>query len=201
MRICPSSLCLLVVFSAPYASAAPGENLLANPGFTSDLSGWILFVGEADWDPLDADNSPSSGSAFLTHHDTSSQTQVLLQCLPVAEDRDFNLSGRTYIPSGQAVAGFGFVRVLWFRDEGCVDFIDSGLTNSSSALDEWRTLRSIVLQSPTDTESARVSLVLGGPFGPGNDFSAHFDNVVFYEGLFADGFESGDTSFWTDTVP
>ena len=196
-RLLRLSLVLIMLCS----SAAHGQNLLANPSFTSDFSGWVNFVGDAVWDPLDANGSPSSGSALLTHDDTSTSTQVLVQCLPVAANSTFNLSGRSYVPSGQGVSGWAMVRVLWFSDDSCVDFLDTAGTNVSGLVDTWSNLWSDVLQSPTGTRSVRVTLSLGGPLGPGNEFSAHFDDIFFYEVLFIDGFESGDTTFWSATSP
>ena len=55
------------VFSALLAIPAAAQNLLQNPGFATDLSGWTLTPGTGSiaWNALDADGSASSGSARL----------------------------------------------------------------------------------------------------------------------------------------
>ena len=47
------------------AAPAAAQNLLQNPGFTTDLSGWTVNAGAGSiaWNALDASGSASSGSA------------------------------------------------------------------------------------------------------------------------------------------
>jgi len=55
------------------------------------------------------------------------------------------------------------------------------------------------LTAPAGSQSARIRLNVLKVEGTGS-LVAHFDNVSFAEGVFTDGFESGDSSAWSDTV-
>jgi hypothetical protein len=55
-------------------------------------------------------------------------------------------------------------------------------------------------RAPSGTQSARLRLTVLKNEGSGT-LQAHFDRVVFQSLIFGDGFESGDTTAWSITVP
>jgi len=55
--------------------------------------------------------------------------------------------------------------------------------------------------APAGSQSARIRLSVKKQEASGG-LAAHFDNVVFaLDMIFSDGFESGDASAWSGTVP
>jgi hypothetical protein len=85
------------------------ENLLVNPDFDHDLSGWTPSAPEgAVWSAVDAAGDPASGSALLVR-----QYLLLTSAgIPVVAGDRYRLAGQTLF--GAADAGGGaFFRVRW----------------------------------------------------------------------------------------
>lgn len=115
------SLSALLVLVGPTA-ALSAQNLLANPGFDTGLSGWEAGDG-ASWDGTkDADGSPSSGSAKASvNFDRVGLTPTIVtQCIPVtAPGTLYLLGGKAFLPSGQAGGGDVEFSVGFFPDPSC----------------------------------------------------------------------------------
>jgi hypothetical protein len=62
---------------------------------------------------------------------------------------------------------------------------------------DWEQFSGMVV-APFGAVSAKVIFVLDAGASP--DFTANLDDLQFYQELFRDGFESGDTSAWSVTV-
>ena len=76
----------------------PG-NLIKNPGFDTDLSGWTVTAGEGSvfWDPLDALDCPYSGRARISWLEGPAiAVPTISTCLPVQGGTAYNVGIRTY---------------------------------------------------------------------------------------------------------
>ena len=174
------------------------ENLLANPAFDQDLGGWQLASPTgSSWDAADADDAFSSGS--LRFVDPGSvATPGVVQCvdLPTGEhDRFFRVRGARRIDAGQAEVR---IDVLFRAGSGC-----SGAELGTATLEgpasgptggAWSSFGGPV--TPPDGAASAWVWFLLPPVGGG--LEAGLDSLVFesLQALFADGFESGDTSAW-----
>jgi hypothetical protein len=106
------------------ASAARGQNMLVNPDFDRDTSGWQNpnpYLPPPVFDPtLDVDGSPGSGSAQLRAAPGSGP--AICQCvngaLPSGVGYDFG--GWVFIPPGQDPAASVIFTTEYFLETGCV---------------------------------------------------------------------------------
>lgn len=95
------SIDLLVAFTP----AATAGNLLTNPGFSSNLSGWTLYVDDpaatatAVWSSIDANASANSGSAQITISNSNGGCPIYLyQIVPISPETTYVLSGKIRAP-------------------------------------------------------------------------------------------------------
>ena len=77
---------LLLMFSFPVCSLA--ENLIVNPTFDTDLTGWDHQFSHPDayWDMEDANGDLDSGSVNLIKSDDDGSLILVFQCVPVEPD-------------------------------------------------------------------------------------------------------------------
>src|SRR6187397_3069165 len=97
---------MLVSFSGPLLAGAP-VNLVTNPHFDQDLSGWQLRAGDQPmWTSFDFAGNPASGSILTANTLAASGTAeiVLTQCisLPSIGDYFFSTAGTRHRASRQA---------------------------------------------------------------------------------------------------
>jgi hypothetical protein len=106
------------------------SNLLVNPGFDSDLSGWINYVSNSKtWSNSDADGCPRSGSLSMVN----GQDQVT-QCVPAAGNASYNVGFKYKQATGESFRCF----LTFYTDSGCMTdtvgdstTLDSAMTGSS----------------------------------------------------------------------
>jgi hypothetical protein len=196
-----SVLALTVVFPASFAS---GQNMLFNPNFDIDVVGWSAVADATiTWDPMDSDNDPGSGSAMVANVANYSTTMGANQCSTVLEgDQEFSLRTMIYIPSGQSETGFGYVSIRFYELPNCQgNLLTSNFSTQvyTTTPDQWLE-SSRVLMAPPNSQSALVWLSIHKDGNGPLDMA--FDNVsLFPIVIFADGFDDGDTSRWSNTVP
>jgi hypothetical protein len=187
---------------------APPElpNLLANPYFDSDLGGW--FETAADhatfmWTVYDRYADPDSGSAYLASSWPDPYVLVsLCQCLRVVPGARLWTSGDAYIPGPQPVEP-ATVLLLTYMIGGttCVDGTSAYRASPLNDLhDGWWTME-VSDTVPDDTHWMWFEVGLYKE-SAGGQIWAYFDQTsVSTDGLSGDGFESGDTTFWTLAEP
>jgi hypothetical protein len=180
-----------------------GQNLVSNPSFDTDVIGWTPFaMTTIVWDSLDAYGNPASGSALVSNASTTpGDATGSRQCVEgILGGQAYHIGADILVPGGQAETGAGELLVQWYDQPGCGGFL--GLVSSSeiptSTPDVWYTV-SVISEAPPGTVAARFRLTVEKNEASGS-LDAHFDNVVLEPLLFGDGFESGDTSFWSSTV-
>jgi len=153
---------LLLLASAP----ARAQNLLSNPDFDMDTSGWGEgnFSITLQWDGADVDMDPSSGSARVTSAQAdaaspSAKGSGMVQCVPVTPDAEYLLSGYSRIPSGQSRTALPDLTVVFFQVADCAsDFIMQTNPESnpaSGATDAWELLSTPIV-APANAVSVRV---------------------------------------------
>ncbi len=192
---------LTMVMAAPIVHA---QNLLPNPTFDSDVAGWLASAGSTvGWDPLDANGNPLSGSALVTNIDADpNDSEGAFRCIEgLTGETAYQFGADILIPGGQIETGNAYILVQWYGGAGCSGFLN--LTESPIVLtttpDEWFAV-SKVATSPTGTQSGRLRLSVW-KIEAGGSLAAQFDNVWMEAVLFVDGFETGDTSRWSSTMP
>jgi hypothetical protein len=172
--------CLIVGLS----TGVRGQNLISNPAFRVDLSGWEVInpdKGSAVWATQDADGSAGSGSAFLT--DTSSGSggtlySYLEQCVGVIGGAGYQVGSRVLIPSGQSTTGFAEIEIGWFSDLGCnTGITGNGVLTPTSSAGAWVT-SSDTFTAPASARSAQIRLGVDRTESSGT-LSVYFDNVFF----------------------
>jgi len=192
-----SAVMILIVTTA--ASPTVAQNLVVNPDFDIDTSGWS---GPAAWDTLDVDGSTTSGSAtYLITSVGASGAAFALQCVvldPMIDGYDF--SAWTYVASGQTATGFARADLWWYTDTLCDSFLSSAVFSNSSLFDVWEPSGGSAFTPPTAL-SVRVTAI-NQSFGDG-DFQVYVDGFSLEPNLsmiFGDSFESGTLDAWSTYV-
>lgn len=163
--IASASLAALLLAATP----ASAQNLLTNPHFDTDLTGW---TGLATFDGTrDANGSPSSGSASVAVT-TPTFLVLLRQCIPAAQNTSYDFGGQAFIQQAPAGGAVG-VSLAFTSDSTCTSSLGSAGTGSPvSAVGAWGSSTGTAV-SPPGTAGA---LLLVGFSGTGN-FVVNFDET------------------------
>lgn len=189
-----------------------GENLLINPGFDTDLGSWNCSstVGVAIWDPLDVDASPTSGSVRVDHNAPSDNSLLICsQCVVAEAGQDYRLSVFTYFADdvGFTLDGSSRIQIMYSDDSGCSHAIGVGDLELIHAhvgnADQWLPITTQWSTAPGGTVAAAALFFVWADH-TGNQLRFHYDAALlepFEPEIFIDGFESGDTTVSSATVP
>ena len=163
---------LMAITCNSRASMAAGSNLLLNGTFDTDLSGWTgnastcgYFGGEC-WTSVDADDSPSSGSAHLVATGYFYPVVTLTsECVPITAGDDYALDLFVREASSKLEVG-----PLWFTDPACQSAgrLEKGVVEPGWGI--WTHSRR-VFAAPNDVAAVRVLLRARATAYP------YFDNV------------------------
>ncbi len=192
----------LWAFSLASAGPATGQNLLDNPSFELDLSGWTLQApSDIHWDTRDTAGLPTSGSARIAE-DTASATASLYQCLAVSAGSTYTMGSRVFVPASQDAQASAGVSLDWYSSGDCTtgSLGESGDSLAGGIEETWSRI-SIAALAPPGASSVAATLGvrnLDGTF----DWVAFFDDAYFGEGetLWYDSFESGELSGWSKGI-
>jgi 6-phosphogluconolactonase (cycloisomerase 2 family) len=184
-------------------------DLLANPNFDSSVAGWIATPsdpGVVQFDGgEDGDGWPISGSALIEYLN-GTPGYAISQCVPVVDNATYVAGGRVRIVSPSFTEPETFVQAQYFGSTNCTvtplgtEVLGSVVAGDTNEL--WVDLAEEIQTPPPAARSAYVSFVAQPGVVP--DFDASFDRLYFQIYaivLFADGFESGDTTQWSAQVP
>lgn len=140
-------LVLGALLSLLTAGAAPAaENLLENPGFDTDTSGWELTGDSApatlSWAPDDAAGDPGSGSLEI-RGDSGGEDVRLFQCLgPLPPGSEVRMGGTFRFVEGGLTEHLIFAFLAFQRSSDCSDGFNfassSGIAVRSR--DSWRSV-------------------------------------------------------------
>jgi hypothetical protein len=165
---------------------ANAANLLVNPDFDSDLSGWQVDVSGTGSASHDANvGSPDPGSAYLSA--TAPGTTVTVsQCVAIATP-GIDLIARTYTDSSNGTSS-NAVQIEAFDSTDCTGMpVDTKQTVNNADVGGWRERSLSGYPLDGQVQSVRVSFLIDS--GDTTE-DVHFDHIVFVaESIFADGFE------------
>lgn len=193
------------LFALLLGSSDLGAQLLDNTRFDTDVLEWTaLSEATVEWDELDADASPTSGSARVTNLSSGpGDSNGALQCANgISEGFRYQVGAEVYIPGGQTETGWADILIQWHADAACSEFISLANTTSvpTTSPDTWLPVSGSFV-APAGSQSARIRLSVRKQ-EDGGSLAAHFDNVFLEPApIFTDDFESGDTAAWSQTVP
>ena len=188
------------------ASVAAAQNLVVNGDFDNDVSGWTEMSSILlSWDPTsDYQDSPESGSALIVNADLWANSGAV-QCINgIVAGEAYGLSAWLRAPTGQIGQGTGGVFVWWYVVPDCGGSQTAGpATAYITTSDSWVEVVAPSEQAPPGTQSAIVYLNNAKTSSTPGEYRVYYDHVLLTAGgaIFSDGFESGDTSAWSATVP
>ena len=157
-------------------------NEIANPGFTTDFTGWGHFFGRiGDWSSEDADGSGSSGSALLGNEGTSDGVVplVLHQCIMVGGGQQIHWGGDTRVPAGQPFDTTPYIFVEPFLNSNCSGTAVTFASVTGGTGGNWVSASNSMI-TPIGTMSVRVGIGVFKPIGETADAQALFDNIFLY---------------------
>lgn len=184
------------------------SDLLHNPNFDSAISSWTALPatpGVVHFDPADSDGWTVSGSALM---EFVSGTPVygLSQCVEVEDTSNYVFGGRVLTDSPSANDPDAFGQVQYYSSTNCTTGALGaevlGLAISGDTGGTWSDLTPAPHSPPAGARSAYVSFLAVAGAAP--TFATSFDTLYFRVEvgvLFANGFESGDSSLWSATFP
>lgn len=171
---------LLVGAVALLAAAAPagGQNVLANPDFSSGLGGWEVLGSTwftVVYDPAGGFVAPGALQIFTA--ETPLDQAVARQCLTVTAGEAYDVGGWFRAVPGQPDVLRGYMGVTWFSGPGCTSAVGSVTTNVSDATPgTWLKVAAQSLVAPATAQAAFVYLAFLRPNGGAQ---GHFDDVYF----------------------
>ena len=185
--------CAMLLLCCAHAHAQ--QNLVQNPGFTTDLASWSLFNAfevTAAWNPLDAGGNAQSGSmrGNLPASGTFRIPIYASQCVAVQPNRTYLFGGRILLPSATTPDGsFATVFANTYANTGC---FGNNATHTPApnvtARDAWTMTAEEVTTGPT-IGSIRLHLRVSAPSA--TNLSSHFDDVFLFatDRVFRNDFE------------
>jgi hypothetical protein len=160
-------------------AAQAQDNLVMNPGFDTDLTGWAnLFGRPAVWSPLDASASPDSGSARVSNDagGGAGTPVVLTQCFPLSASTEYRLRVQALVPTGQAQFTTANTFALVFGSSDCSGEALQISTVGVFSPGQWE-LGEEIFQSAVGARSVQIGLGVSKPEGVTELTTAHFDNL------------------------
>jgi len=192
------------------AGSVFAQNLLENPGFdnTDVLAGWTCTMthGQPSWSSHDSLGSADSGS--MEHYvaaTSDNQTVSCWQCVPVSELWPYVMSGWYFWPDDSDVSQIGTSRWSFgfYSDIDCTQPLGGSTTKVGfhPALETWYHLVTDEATAPAGSVSAKVFVFTWQDLA-NQPVRARLDDLDFSTTtLFRDGFETGDLTEWSASVP
>lgn len=189
----PYALAFVLCLGLTGPNQAQGGNLILNPDFDHDLSGWtILFERPASWDPLDVADDPGSGSARIGHPSPGNNGTLLVlrQCILVAPNQPHAFGGWARLVPGHPEGVFARIVVQAYANGDCLG------APIGTAGNEWNAdtagWQPLIGSTTTGSEAQSLSFSLGisKAVGVTEEVFAQFDGLyLFGDPIFAADFE------------
>ncbi len=177
------------------------DNHFANGHFDCDLGGWTpeaAVPAEVTWSSADADDADDSGSVFLTNLAPGVDTLFGLgQCVEVVAGTAYELDVRVRLAAAPGVP-IGFERRCRFYSSAACAGLLGTVADTLVLFDTgglWSSLsRAVTPPAGSQSAACRFAFVTAS----GQSFDGGIDGARLSAGgaIFADGFETGDTSRW-----
>jgi hypothetical protein len=196
-------LTMLLIGFVLAPAAASAQDLLSNRHFESDLTGW---TGVGWWSSEDCFSDPKTGSVtYINQTAGTAAWYIARQCVELpAADEVYLMSGYLAAPTSQTGDGWAKIGLVWYSVAACgaAGFIDgSDAPHVYPTTDAWQTTRQYAVPPP-----GAVSVyfaITNQKTSEQGTFQIYADEVslIVLSKIFVDGFESGDTTAWSATVP
>ena len=152
------ALALAALTLSALAARADGPNLLADPSFKKNLTGWTKTTSSFQtetWVRTDSKGNPNSGSVKIVNSSTvSGSAGALKQCVAAAPG-SYVLRGSAWVSGG--LGDSAAFAVSFFSGAGCTNtLLDYGVTPEATAK-AWTQI-AVVANAPAGTVSAYVGL-------------------------------------------
>ena len=166
---------------------AAAQNLVQNPGLTSDLTNWDLFTDfglTEQWTSTDAAGDAHSGSiqGTLPATGTFRSPVYAFQCVVVQPNTQYAFGAKVLLPSSTTPAGaHATVNVGSYPNTGC--FGNQSMNTPApnvTALDAWTQTSASVTTGAAD-QSIRVNLSVFAPLN--TTLISYFDDVFVVAGV------------------
>jgi len=172
---------------------------LVNPDFDTDLTGWGVFPPPShSWSPVDHEDDPASGSLLAVKEILGGGLLQASQCLEINPLEGNSLTAMVLVPASSDPADF-YLGFSYYSDPACHAYLDFDRIFDAPPLGEWTHFTFGPSFAPAGALSVEVNVSLFEAFGSTVPVTAHIDAVRIF--IFADGFESSDTSAWGATAP
>lgn len=163
--------------------AARAQNLLVNPGFDTDFSGWNSNIA-ASWDgTMDAGGSAASGSVHVevTLGPTVTSNGGVSQCVTgIVPGTSYDFAGQVFLSESPGSGARAYIAVVWFDDAACAGSSISGSqADWVMQLDEWLPSTGSGV-APGAALAALVTTQEASGF-VGGDMTVNFDDVFFMQ--------------------
>ncbi len=146
-RVIFTAVCMAALAEVTFA-----QNLLTNPNFNSNLSGWN-FPPQTVWDgtignPLPGSGPGSARSAypFPAGGGFTNTLEQDITSFPVGQALQFGAA--VFIPSGQSVPVIGYVSIAYYSDVLCTITIGASATPVTATTNTWTPLSAISTPPP-----------------------------------------------------
>lgn len=181
---------MVVALGGSGGSAGVAQNLITNPGFTSDLTGWTRSGFEGVWSAEDADGDPDSGSGYLLlEGGPSGGAYLASSCMAVVAGTTYDVRGDLRLPLSQP-PGTTDLSIRGYTVENCPGFASTGATEivrlrSNESTGQWTPLAGQYTPAPGVVS---VRLEVGATKEEASDAEFFVDNAEFcVEGTCNDG--------------
>ncbi len=172
-------LCLLLATAAP----ASAQNLIVNPDFASDLSGWTVPLLPLGWGVgwIGGGGADGPGSVRISvNADVGANNVVLTQCVDVAPSSSYDFGAHVFLVGGLDRIPIGQLSVAWYTSAGCVNVVGGALSSTTdTTVDAWQSVSAAGQMSSAGAVSAMVSLIFQTP-GSGTA-TLFYDDVYLAE--------------------
>lgn len=189
-----STFALSTMLTVWASSAVEAQNLIVNPGFTSDLTGWTRSGFEGVWNPEDADGDPSSGSGYLSFEGSPAGGAYLASsCMQVVAGTTYDVRAEVRLPLSQPL-GTTDLTLRGYTSPNCLGFTSAGAKQAvklrrDDSTGLWTPIEGTY--TPGDGVLA-VKLEVGASKNEEGDAEFFVDNVEFcVEGTCNEGGGSG----------
>lgn len=174
------SALLLFILAAAIAAPASAINLVTNPSFAGNTSGWVTD-GSTTFDAAnDATGLPGSGSARNSFAASGASTLLAIHQCIAAGPGNYTLGGKVLVPNGQAVTGSGLITVSFFSGPDCATGFLNFASLSSSTTGSFQTL-SGPITAPAGT--AHIWITGQNNAGAAGTHVVNFDDFVLDNGV------------------
>jgi hypothetical protein len=151
------------------------SNLLQNPGFDQNATGWISVGGAAHQPTVDAENCGASGSVLI-----ETLAHEITQCRPASPDTFYSFGFR-FRGTGPGSEPSSFCAMIFYKGSGCST---SSATSNIVTVTALGNLTSWVQgtgtgQSPPDAGSVIIDCAGQGGFGYYDQFYLSTTNATF----------------------